>query len=148
MHPIQLLYETVSGNEADEVCHSLDEVRSRVRAICEENSARLGMPFGLDLVAASGDRLTVGFAGTQAFICAYDAGGDESVASLGDPAAVGQTVFFVADHTAIANKFLFPADAAWRAIEHWCNTGELSNEVRWTSEAGRIVRTALLPPRR
>jgi hypothetical protein len=132
MRPIRIVYDDLRLGESVETVDSLEQVLSRLRAIGQEFSPRVKMPFGIDLVDADGERLSVALGPHAAVISHFSEKDSESVTAVGDRNATGDTLFYFGDHTLMPNKFLIPVDVAWRIIEEWCEHAKLSSVAQWT----------------
>jgi hypothetical protein len=134
MKPIRFEYDDARLGVRQETHDSVDEILPRLRAICAEFSLRVNMPFGVDLVATNGDRMSVALGSDTAVVSRFRDETAETVTAVGDPSAVGRTLFYFGDHTLIPNKFVIPLDLALQIVLEWCELGTLSSMTQWTSE--------------
>jgi hypothetical protein len=133
MQRITITYEDPHGDEKEEVVDAFERLVERVRSITQANSTVVGMPFGLDLVAENGKRLSVAFGDDCAVVSHYDAQERNTVTAVGSPTVAGSTAFYFGDHTLMPNKFQIPNETAWEVVKEWCEYGTLCSKVDWTS---------------
>ena len=132
MRPIRIVYDDLRFGEIEETDDSVDHIVSRLESIGREFSPRVRMPFGIDLVATNGDRLSVAIGLGGAVVSHYNDKTVETVIAVGNPAAVGNTLFYFGDHTLIPNKFLLPVDLALHVVREWCERNTLSSLAQWS----------------
>ncbi len=133
MGPITILYDDLQSGEKQETVSTPEELKSRLKAIGDDYSTRVRMPFGVDLVTDGGDRLSIALGQEHAVVSHFDAENIETVTAVGNSHAAGSTPFYFGDHTLIPNRFLIPVDIAWRIVDEWCDRGTLSSLLTWTS---------------
>jgi hypothetical protein len=131
---MRIVYDDLRFGQIEETYDSVDDVIHRLRAIGAEFSRRVGMPFGIDLVATNGDRLSVALGLNNAVVSRFNDTVAESVTAVGDPSAVGSTLFYFGDHTLMPNTFLISVEVALRIVRQWCEDSTLSPLTEWTSQ--------------
>lgn len=134
MRPITIIYDDLQSGEKKESVSSFSSLVDRVRTIGQEYSARVKMPFGLDLLAENGDRLSIALGSDHAVISRFSAEHEDTITAVGDPDATGSTTFYFGDHSLMPNKFVISSEVAWKIIQEWCESGTLSCAASWTSQ--------------
>ncbi len=59
---------------------------------------------------------------------------EETLTSLGDETAQGETVYYFGDYTLMSNKYIIPYEQAVETIKVSANTGKLSKSIKWTDK--------------
>ncbi len=114
------------------VC-SLDELLSKLNEIRRTASTFTEIIFSADVAVEGAGRISVGL--DQKCILTYtseDLG--ETLTSLGDEAAQGETIYYFGDYTSMSNKYIIPFDKAVEVLETWINSGKLSGSIKWTDK--------------
>lgn len=112
--------------------NSLDQLRLKI-AFLQEKYSELDSPIGIDLERNETDFLSIGL-GDQLWVLIRTIGEDQQFCSLGDKTLKGATPFYLERWTEIPQKWLVPANKAWRVVEKWLRTGELSDIIDWTTD--------------
>ena len=59
---------------------------------------------------------------------------EETLTSLGDETAQGDTMYYFGDYTLMSNKYIIPFDRAIEALKVCVDTGKLSESIKWTDK--------------
>ena len=136
MSDVTFEYEAVRGGKffseqvpADQVLEKIDDVKRRFQD-------GLKAPYGMDIVNAKGDRLTVAFDDREGFLMLQPgADGAWTQYSLGDVRRDGYKAFYLPTWSELSTKYMVPTPRLREAVRHWAETGERGDQIRWTTES-------------
>ena len=115
----------------DEKINSFESLKSRLEEIKNEASDIIKSVFSVDVVVEDIGRISIGL--DEKSILSYtSADFEETLTSLGDESALGETTYYFGDYSLMSNKYIVPYSEALNAIELWINHGELSAKIKWT----------------
>lgn len=145
MHVIQMWYSYPLDGEFEEVPATFLEVKHRMEELRDRYTARIGMPFSVDLIKDNGklhedpstaERMSVGIGNGQWILFYFpgEVGQRPQLISLGDKTANGTVEFFFGDATELSTKYLIPREKAWEVVRLWFEDGVLSDAIEWTEE--------------
>ena len=98
-----------------------------------EASTVMEIIFSADVVVEGSGRLSVGL--NENCILTYTSEDfEETLTSLGNEDAQGDTEYYFGDYTLMSNKYIIPFDDAVKVLEVWINSGKLSNSIKWTDK--------------
>jgi immunity protein Imm1 of predicted polymorphic toxin system len=80
----------------------------------------------------TGDAMEVGLGGDE-WIILYIGSDGTCLVTLGDETRTGYKVFLRPEWTECDQLYLIPAPTGRRVVRTWLETGELSDEVKWTT---------------
>lgn len=124
----------VDGYNAIEIpVGSLSELISTLQKITIEASSITEISFSADVVVEGAGRISVGLG--QKCILAYTSEDfEETLTSLGDEDAEGETLYYFGDYTSMSNKYIISFDDAIKVLDVWIENGKLSDSVKWTDK--------------
>ena len=112
---------------------SINELLSVLQKIKSEASTVMEIIFSADVVVVGSGRLSVGL--NENCILTYTSEDfEETLTSLGNEDAQGDTEYYFGDYTLMSNKYIIPFDDAVKVLEVWINSGKLSNSIKWTDK--------------
>ena len=112
---------------------SINELLSVLQKIKSEDSTVMEIIFSDDVVVEGSGRLSVGL--NENCILTYTSEDfEETLTSLGNENAQGDTEYYFGDYTLMSNKYIIPYDDAVKVLEVWINSGKLSNSIKWTDK--------------
>jgi hypothetical protein len=90
----------------------------------------------MDVVNEKGDRMTVGFDDREGFLMLQPGEGETGWThySLGDVRRGGYKAFYLPTWSELSTKYMVPTPSLREAVRHWAETGEMGDQVRWTTE--------------
>lgn len=113
--------------------NSNNELLSVLQKIKSEASTVMEIIFSADVVVEGSGRLSVGL--NENCILTYTSEDfEETLTSLGNEDAQGDTEYYFGDYTLMSNKYIIPFDDAVKVLEVWINSGKLSNSIKWTDK--------------
>ncbi len=112
-----------------------DRVIEAVTSIKDRIQDGLDQPYGVDVVDANEDRMTIGYDNREGFLI-YQPGHDrgEVQYSLGDPRREDTKVFYMPQWTELSGKYMVPIKEVLEALRAWASRGALSPSIEWTNE--------------
>ena len=133
MRKVNVLY-CIDGNNAVEIpIRSFSELLSTFQTIAAEASPIIKIIFTADVVVEGAGRISVGL--NQKCILSYTSEDfEETLTSLGDEDAEGNTWYYFGDYTLMSNKYIIPFDDAIKVLSVWIENGELSDSIKWTDK--------------
>lgn len=133
MRKVKVLY-CIDGYNAIEIpIGSLSELLSTFQKIVVEASPVIKIIFAADVVVEGAGRISVGL--NQKCILAYTSEDfEETLTSLGDEDAKGNTWYYFGDYTLMSNKYIIPFDDAIKVLSIWIESGKLSDSIKWTEK--------------
>ena len=133
MRKVKVLY-CIDGYNAIEIpIGSLSELLSTFQKIVVETLPVIKIIFAADVVVEGAGRISVGL--NQKCILAYTSEDfEETLTSLGDEDAKGNTWYYFGDYTLMSNKYIIPFDDAIKVLSIWIESGKLSDSIKWTEK--------------
>lgn len=133
MRKVKVLY-CIDGYNAIEIpIGSLSELLSTFQKIVVEALPVIKIIFAADVVVEGAGRISVGL--NQKCILAYTSEDfEETLTSLGDEDAKGNTWYYFGDYTLMSNKYIIPFDDAIKVLSIWIESGKLSDSIKWTEK--------------
>lgn len=133
MRKVKVLY-CIDGYNAIEIpIGSLSELLSTFQKIVVEALPVIKIIFSADVVVEGAGRISVGL--NQKCILAYTSEDfEETLTSLGDEDAKGNTWYYFGDYTLMSNKYIIPFDDAIKVLSIWIESGKLSDSIKWTEK--------------
>lgn len=133
MRKVNVLY-CIDGNNAVEIpIRSFSELLSTFQTIAAEASPIIKIIFTADVVVEGAGRISVGL--NQKCILSYTSEDfEETLTSLGDEDAEGNTWYYFGNYTLMSNKYIIPFDDAIKVLRIWIEHGELSDSIKWTDK--------------
>ena len=133
MRKVKVLY-CIDGYNAIEIpIGSLSELLSTFQKIVVEALPVIKIIFAADVVVEGAGRISVGL--NQKCILAYTSEDfEETLTSLGDEDAKGNTWYYFGDYTLMSNKYIIPFDDAIKVLNIWIESGKLSDSIKWTEK--------------
>ncbi len=131
MSKVKVLYCIDGYNTIEIPIGSLSELLSTFQKIVTEASSVIKTIFTADVVVEGTGRISVGL--NQKCILAYTSEDfEETLTSLGDEGAEGDTLYYFGDDTPMSNKYIIPFDDAIKVLKVWIESGKLSDSIKWT----------------
>ena len=133
MRKVKVLY-CIDGYNAIEIpIGSLSELLSTFQKIVVEALPVIKIIFAADVVVEGAGRISVGL--NQRCILSYTSEDfEETLTSLGDEDAKGNTWYYFGDYTLMSNKYIIPFDDAIKVLSIWIESGKLSDSIKWTEK--------------
>ena len=133
MKNVRIIYCLDGYNSVEMPIHSTDELVARLQEIALEAIPVIDGIFSADVVVEDFGRISVGL--NQRCILTYTSEDfEETLTSLGDETAQGETVYYFGDYTLMSNKYIIPYEQAVETIKVSANTGKLSKSIKWTDK--------------
>lgn len=108
-------------------------LREQLRTIKNETSDIFTAPFAVDVVIDEIGRMSIGL-DENTVLCYKSADIETQLTALGDLSAEGNVSFYFGDYSVMSRKYLIPYELALDVLEHWTETGKLSEKVIWTDK--------------
>ena len=133
MRKVKVLY-CIDGYSTIEISiGSLSELLSTFQKIAIEASSKIKIIFTADVVVEGVGRISVGL--NQKCILAYTSEDfKETLTSLGNEDAEGETLYYFGDDTSMSNKYIIPFDDAIKVLKVWIENEKLSDSIKWTDK--------------
>ena len=133
MKKVYIIY-CLDGYHSIEIpIYSLSELLSAFQKIESEASTVMDIIFSADVVVEGAGRISVGL--DQNCILTYTSEDfEDTLTSLGNENAYGETDYYFGDYTSMSNKYIIPFDDAVKVLEVWINSGKLSDSIKWTNK--------------
>lgn len=133
MKNTKILY-CLDGCDSTEISvYSPEELLSTLQKIKLEASAIIDCIFSADIAVEGAGRISVGL--DEKCILTYTSEDfDETLTSLGDEKAQGETMYYFGDYTLMSNKYIISYEEAIEALKIWVIEGELSTNIKWTDK--------------
>jgi hypothetical protein len=136
MSDVTIEYETIRGDKDFSEKVAPDRLLERIDDIKRRFQDGLQAPYGVDVVNEKGDRMTVGFDDSEGFLMLQPGSDQEwTQYSLGDVRRDGYKAFHLPQWSELSSKYMVPTPRLREAVRHWAETGELGEQVRWTTES-------------
>ena len=113
--------------------HSTDELFACLQRIKAEALPVIDGIFSADVVIGGLGRISVGL-DSKCILTYTSKDFEETLTSLGDETAQGETMYYFGDYTLMSNKYIIPYEQAMETLKVSVNTGELSENIKWTDK--------------
>lgn len=136
MSDVTIEYATVMGGKDFSEKVAPERLLERIDEIKRRFQDGLQAPFGVDVVNDRGDRMTVGYDDREGFLMLQPSSDQEWVQySLGDTRRGGYKAFYLPQWSELSNKYMVATSGLRQAVRHWAETGQLGNQISWTTES-------------
>ena len=133
MRKVKVLYCIDGYNTIEIPIESIEELLYTLQQIVIEASSVIKSIFTADIVVEGAGRISVGL--NQKCILAYTSEDfEETLTSLGDEEAEGNTLYYFGDYTLMSNKYIISFDDAVKVLRVWIKSGKLSDSIKWTDK--------------
>lgn len=133
MSKVKVLYCIDGYNTIEIPIGALSELLSTFQKIVTESSSVIKTIFTADVVVEGAGRISGGL--NQKCILAYTSeDSEETLTSLGDEEAEGDTLYYFGDYTRMSNKYIISFDDAIEVLKVWIESGKLSDSIKWTDK--------------
>lgn len=89
--------------------------------------------FCVDIVIENTGRLSIGL-DDRSILTYTSADFEESLTSLGDRSAQGETMFYAGDYSLMSDKYIVPYVKAMAVVKSWIDEGQIGDIIEWTDE--------------
>ena len=113
--------------------HSTDELFACLQKIKAEALPVIDGIFCADVVIGGFGRISVGL-DSKCILTFTSEDFEETLTSLGDETAQGETVYYFGDYTLMSNKYIIPYEQAMEAIKVSVDAGKLSKSIKWADK--------------
>ena len=120
-------------NLIDEKIYSFAELEKRLQEIKKEAESIIKGIFSADIVVAGVGRISVAL--DENCILTYTSEDlENTLTSLGDESAQGETLYYFGDYSEMSNKYIIPYQEAQKVLEQWVQYGIISDKIKWTNK--------------
>ena len=120
-------------DNAEEKITSFCELKKQLEAIKEKSTGIYTSPVSADVVIEDVGRICIGL-DDPSIITYISADLERQMSVVGDRSATGEATFYCGDYSLMSGKYLLPYTLALDVVEHFLESGKLSDEVEWTYE--------------
>ena len=110
----------------DVLTDQLDQIRAEAAKIFQAI-------FCVDIVIRNVGRVSIGLGDRSVLMYTSD-NLEESLTSLGDRTAQGETLFYSGDYCLMSDKYIVPYVKAMEVVKNWIDKGQTGNIIEWTDE--------------
>ena len=133
MKDTYIIYCLDGGDGIKIPIHSTDELFVCLQRIKAEALPVIDGIFSADVVIGGLGRISVGL-DSKCILTYTSEDFEETLTSLGNETAQGETVYYFGDYTFMSNKYVIPYEQAMEALKVSVHTGKLSENIKWTDK--------------
>ena len=133
MKDTYIIYCLDGGDGIKIPIHSTDELFVCLQRIKAEALPVIDGIFSADVVIGGLGRISVGL-DSKCILTYTSEDFEETLTSLGNETAQGETVYYFGDYTFMSNKYVIPYEQAMEALKVSVHTGKLSENMKWTDK--------------